>query len=300
VSGKLSGLVFRSALRKPRYSIQILRLTQAAFTLIEMMAASTVLSLVLLLMVGMQDQMSRAWTNANRRTDATREARAAFQVISSDLGGLFTRQKTNMAGYPGSIAITNAGLPFVYSSNGVNPAGLKLPANLLPNSPFLFGVSSRKPSAANALDLAVFGYYIAQTNTTNLSGFVTTNYNLYRYTLDSSGTLAALAGGDNPLTLFPAISSNSEILARNACGLRFLFYNSTDSGKQVTNGANYRVFAPCTANFYSGSKIHVELSIYPEDAALKLPLSAWTNSANLQKYARSFEFRVDLPRTITH
>ena len=49
----------------------------AAFTLIELMAATTVLSVVLLMMVGMQDQMSKAWSNANRRTDATREARAA-------------------------------------------------------------------------------------------------------------------------------------------------------------------------------------------------------------------------------
>jgi len=48
-----------------------------AFTLIELMAATTVLSVILLMMVGMQDQMSKAWSNANRRTDATREARAA-------------------------------------------------------------------------------------------------------------------------------------------------------------------------------------------------------------------------------
>ena len=51
---------------------------ESSFTLIELMAATSVLSVVLLMMVGMQDQMSRAWSNSNRRTDATREARAAL------------------------------------------------------------------------------------------------------------------------------------------------------------------------------------------------------------------------------
>jgi uncharacterized protein (TIGR02599 family) len=56
---------------------------QPSFTLIELMAASTVLSVVLLMMVGMQDQMSKAWSNANRRTDANREARVYAAVVPS-------------------------------------------------------------------------------------------------------------------------------------------------------------------------------------------------------------------------
>ena len=59
--------------------------SRAAFTLIELMAATTVLSVILLMMVGMQDQMSKAWSNSNRRTDATREARAACRLMSQDL-----------------------------------------------------------------------------------------------------------------------------------------------------------------------------------------------------------------------
>jgi uncharacterized protein (TIGR02599 family) len=63
----------------------------AAFTLIELMAATTVLSVVLLMMVGMQDQMSKAWSNANRRTDATREARAACLLMARDLSTFSVR-----------------------------------------------------------------------------------------------------------------------------------------------------------------------------------------------------------------
>ncbi|NDB96388.1 MAG: hypothetical protein EBZ78_09550 [Verrucomicrobia bacterium] len=275
---------------------------ESSFTLIELMAATTVLSVVLLMMVGMQDQMSKAWSNANRRTDATREARAALQMISRDLSGLVTRQKTNMDGFVGTIAMTNAGLPFVYSSNGANPGGLTLPSGIQSNSSFLFGYSGKKPSGTDSLDLAVFGYFIAQTNTTNINGFVTTNYNLYRYTLDPASTVNALnsvaSGALN--SLFPKITNNSEILARNTCNLRILFYSSKDAGKSVVDGANYRVFSASSANFYSGSKIHVELTTYPEDSAQKISISSWTNAVNIQKYARSFEFRVDVPRTITH
>ena len=275
--------------------------SRAAFTLIELMAATTVLSVILLMMVGMQDQMSKAWSNSNRRTDATREARAAVQMISSDLSGLLTRQNTNM-NYPGSIAISNMGLPFVYSSNGVNSSGLTLPAGIQPGSSFLFGVCTKKSRGSNDPDLAIFGYYIGQTNTTNINGFTTTNYNLYRYVVPTSNTVAALNGvaSGNLTTLFPGIASNSEILARNTCNLRIRFYNSQNPNMPVTNGPNYRVFSACAANNYSGSKIHIELSAYPEDSAQKIPLTAWTNSANIQKYARSFEFRIDVPRTIGH
>ena len=278
----------------PRYCV-------AAFTLIELMAATTVLSIILLMMVGMQDQMSKAWSNSNRRTDATREARAAMQMISSDLSGLLTRQNTNM-NYPGSIAITNMGLPFVYSSNGVNSSGLTLPTNIQSGSSFLFGVCTKKSRSPTDLDLAIFGYYIGQTNTTNINGFTNTSYNLYRYVVPTSNTVAALNGvaSGNLTTLFPGIASNSEILARNTCNLRILFYNSQNPGMPVTNGPNYRVFSACSSNNYSGSKIHIELSAYPEDSAQKIPLTAWTNSANIQKYARSFEFRIDVPRTIGH
>ena len=273
--------------------------SRAAFTLIELMAATTVLSVILLMMVGMQDQMSKAWSNSNRRTDATREARAAVQMISSDLSGLLTRQNTNM-NYPGSIAISNMGLPFVYSSNGVNSSGLTLPAGIQPGSSFLFGVCTKKSRGSNDPDLAIFGYYIGQTNTTNINGFTTTNYNLYRYVVPSSNTVAALNGMASLTTIFPKIADNSEILARNTCNLRIRFYNSPDAGRAVTNGPNYRVFSASSANNYSGSKIHIELSAYPEDSAQKIPLTAWTNSANIQKYARSFEFRIDVARTITN
>jgi len=87
--------------------------TTPSFTLIELMAATTVLSVVLLMMVGMQDQMSKAWSNANRRTDATREASAACRLMYEDLSCLVYREQTFDNQAAGADVLINQGIPFL-------------------------------------------------------------------------------------------------------------------------------------------------------------------------------------------
>ena len=145
-----------------------------SFTLIELMAATTVLSVILLLMVGMQDQMSRAWTNANRRTDATREARTALRLLMGDLSRMTLRPTS----FPpdNSSPITNAGVPIVLGgrtgAGSANPLGI---ANWMNNTHYFFGVVPRRPTVANPSDLAIVGYYIASATNTNASGFTITD-----------------------------------------------------------------------------------------------------------------------------
>jgi hypothetical protein len=88
-------------------------------------------------------------------------------------------------------------------------------------------------------------------------------------------------------------STNDEILARNCCNLRITFFG--DPGKGVTNGLNF-TNAMSTVDPYHANKVQVEWSIYPEDYAQKIPLTNWGSSTNIQRYARSFEFRADIPR----
>ena len=149
----------------------------SSFTLIELMAATTVLSVILLMMVGMQDQMSKAWSNSNRRTDATREARAACRLMAQDLSCLVFRRTNNDAADSIPAALLTNGVPFLYSSNGLGPNG---GADLIPlgdsqaSASYFFGISSRKASGANPGDLAIVGYYIALATTTNVNGFTNT------------------------------------------------------------------------------------------------------------------------------
>jgi len=272
---------------------------QSAFTLIELMAATTVLSIILLMMVGMQDQMSKAWSNSNRRTDATREARAACRLMAQDLSGLIFRRTNNDSADSIPAALLTNGVPFLYSSNGIGP--ITIPSNQ-PSASYFFGLSARKPSGSGPEDLGIFGYYIASTNTTNVSGFVTTNYNLYRHYIPASNAVGKLTNwfiGKSPTSLFSGIAPGADdILARNTCNLRITFYNRRDASGSyaVTNGLNYSCESGGAATYFSGNKIQVEISVYPEDFAQKIPYTDWGKSENIRKFARSYEFRIDMPR----
>ena len=262
-----------------------------AFTLIELMAATTVLSVVLLMMVGMQDQMSKAWSNANRRTDATREARAACLLMARDLSTFALRGKTagRVDAFPTNLS--SAAVPFYYynGSAGIAPGGAADCAQF-------FGLIPQASKTNSSADIALVGYYVALATNTNVNGFLTTSWNLFRYYVPPSNAASGIAtwlntpNGTAP-ALFPNISSNSEILARNACNLQIKIYGSASNASGLVytnNGAG--------GPFYSGNKIGIELSFYPEDLAQKIPNSAWMSPANIQKYARSFEFKVDNPK----
>ena len=276
----------------------------SGFTLIELMAATTVLSVILLMMVGMQDQMSKAWSNSNRRTDATREARAACRLMAQDLSCLVFRRTSNDSADSIPAALLTQGVPFLYSSNGLGPAG---GADLIPlgdsqsSASYFFGISSRKASGANPGDLAIVGYYIASAITTNVNGFTSTTYNLYRHYIPASNAANNLNAWFSSTTkdatnLFNP--TNPEILARNTCNLRITFYNRLDADGRfgVTNGLNYSCESSGAATYFSGNKIQVEISVYPEDFAQRIPSTNWANSENIRKFARSYEFRVDVPR----
>jgi Tfp pilus assembly protein PilE len=284
----------RSTIESPLIPLFRSRLA-TAFTLIELMAATTVLSVILLMMVGMQDQMSKAWSNANRRTDATREARAACLLMAQDLSTFAMRGKSfgQYDSFPTNLA--TAPVPFYYfnGSGGIAPGGATGCAQF-------FGLIPQASKSNNTADIALVGYYIASTNQININGFTTTSWNLFRYYIPPSNAASGIATwlsspNGTAAALFTNIQANSEILARNACNLQIKVYGSTTA--LVTNGLNFsNVVSTSSKDFYRGNKMGIELSFYPEDSAQKITSSAWMNATNIQKYARSFEFKIDCPK----
>jgi hypothetical protein len=250
-------------------------------------------------MVGMQDQMSKAWSNANRRTDANREARAAVSLMAGDLSRFYFRPtNSGSGGRFDTVAqtIKSAPIPFYYF-NGTGAPALTI-SNYVPNASMLFGLVSQKTQTNGPSDFALIGYYLGSSSNTNINGFVLTTYNLYRYYIAPSNAWMIvtnwLANPSGAAGLFPNVSSNSEILARNACnlGINFAYDAGTPATNQVINGLNFSVPAS-SGSVYTGNKLAVEISLYPEDYAQKISLNKWTNSNNIIKYARSYEFRVD-------
>ena len=255
------------------------------------MAATTVLSVILLMMVGMQDQMSKAWSNANRRTDATREARAACLLMARDLSTFAMRGKAFDRFDSFQTNLTDAAVPFYYfnGSGGIAPGGA-------PNCAQFFGLIPQAPQGTDPADIALVGYYIALATNKNVSGFTTTSWNLFRYYIAPSNAAAGIAAwlstpNGAATNLFTNIAANSEILARNACNLQITNYGSG----LIVDGLNYSNNGS-SSGFYRGNKMGVELSFYPENSAQKITNSAWMNATNIQKYARSFEFKIDCPK----
>jgi len=268
-----------------------------SFTLVELMAATTVLSFVLLLMVGMQDQMSRAWSNANQRTDATREARSACNLMAADFSFPIVRGNSSLTSKDQiADSTTNFGLPFLYSSNGAN-LGFSIPGQQSNSSAFFCVTSQRSRGTTNPVDLALVGYYVASSSNTNVNGFVTESYNLHRYYCPAPNAWSNLVNWfatKSAASLFTNVSpNNDDILARNVANFRVVFYYN--SSKPITNGVNYTNAGG--GQPYTGNKMQVSLDIYPGDVAQKFPsLNNWLNPTNIQRFARAYEFRVDSPR----
>ena len=273
----------------------------AAFTLIELMAATTVLSVVLLMMVGMQDQMSKAWANANRRTESTREARAGLRMLTEDFTHYYLRSDYTKAGAPRANynPITNK-IPIVYFTDASTTVGKLTISNAQPKSQALFFLSQRRPGTNRESDqLTAVGYYISRDTNTSISGFPTTNYNLYRYV--NTNTVSALTGftdANDVTPLFPNVGTtfktNNEILARNAVNLRIYFYPTTS----VTNGLIYGI-TEGSGGTYSGNRCVFEVTTYPDSVANSLlqgNLTNWTSSNNIKRYGRTFEITMDLER----
>lgn len=262
----------------------------ASFTLIELMAATTVLSSVLLLMVGMQDQMSRAWNNANRRSEMGREGRAALRMMATDIATFKTRRPAN--GPVMNTVSTNAlngPIPFYYyfpSGRRVVPPSLTIPG-YLSNTSVLFGFIPRSNGELNLV-----GYYVARRAVTNLNGLVQTNAHLFRYFRTTPTTISNLnnyfaasnfSATADPNLLFRDVNpTNDEILAYNAAGLSILALGG------AANGLNFTLSEATN----QGARFQVTLHLLPEEIAQRLSLNEWNSSNTLAKFSRSYEFRL--------
>jgi len=290
---------------RPPWAILLKRQVSDSFTLIELMAATTVLSVILLMMVGMQDQMSRAWSNSNRRTDTSREARAACRLMAKDFSYLALRGTNSTRVAMRGPEVTNSPISFYYfGTNSSTPTigQLTMPTNLAPNTSYLFGVIPRLPRTTNESDFGLIGYYVASDTMTNINGFYVTSYNLHRYyKILKAETIPAFRDWiveKSADSLFPKVNpDNDEIVARNVSNLQIKVFGSTNYANGISSVINYG--GNYINGIYQGNKIHFEITFYPDDVAQKFTsLTNWTDTNNIRKYARSYEFRVDCTETI--
>jgi len=190
-----------------------------AFSLLEVLVAMSVLSVLLLILLSMTNGASKLWRENENRVDSYREARAALNMIASDLASIHASTNTTL------FAVTPSSRDNSDDSD-MPPMGQartheEKDGGMNGRIFFLAALpADAQESGRNKSDLCEVGYFLAY-NQTSLTGKGSHTYNLYRCFRSSDDTFNDLKNSDGLKNLAPdtnPTASNTEVLARNITG----------------------------------------------------------------------------------
>lgn len=269
-----------------------------SFTLIELMVAAAITTLLLLGMTGIFDQAMKAWRLSARRADAEREVRAALAQVKRDLTSI----------------VVNSNLPIAYNQNRINGtfinvanSGFQLQvANHPPKSGpqgqdwsnasvVLFFATTGGSGSGNTGDLSGVGYYVTwDTNSNQGRGA----WNLYRRYQRPVDLLAGLQARIANPTIGPyQINTLSEPELVGANVFNFwaqLVAINTNAGGTASNIVSYSSLQAGTNVTVRPKYIQLELTAYGSEQVRGFQRADWINPTNIAKLGRSFIWRVDL------
>lgn len=163
--------------------------SQAAgsFTLVEILTATAILSILFTIMFGILQQVSIGWQAANRRVEASQAARLALEQIAYDLENCVAVRRVNqpvpgLAGQTGAAALTNLAYGFAFHNSPTTPNWVAQ-AISQPNDMIFVVTSSRQSLQGAGEDLMETGYVPVWVNRTSggLPGYG--NVRMGRYAL---------------------------------------------------------------------------------------------------------------------
>jgi len=158
-----------------------------AFTLVEILAATTVLALMFVIMFGILQQTARGWQGANRKVESTQAARLALEQMASDLENTIALVSTNLS-VPGNRANTTInyafGFRFLNGSSGFPARSLPANGTVIPSAPndSIFVVTPFTTSlngTAGIGDLCEIGYVPMFVGKTTYGGYANTQEGKY-------------------------------------------------------------------------------------------------------------------------
>jgi prepilin-type N-terminal cleavage/methylation domain-containing protein len=252
------------------------------FTLIELMVAAGITTLLLLGMTGIFDQSMKAWRLSSRRGDAEREVRAALATLKRDLKGAVISSSLPM--YTG---IADTSFVGISSTNFPNLAPTNASGTWSNVSSILFFATTQGANAAGTGDLSGVGYYVAWSPSDNGGRGA---YNLYRYYQTPSLFFS------NGLTNF-LVSSNrlyrandrDEVVGANV--INFWAQLVVVPPGILANPSNFPTSGSITSR---PTYVQMELTAYGSEAVRNFTKNDWGNTNNITKFGRSFIWRVDL------
>ena len=249
----------------------------SAFTMLELLVSMAVLSMLIVLLLSMVDNATKMWRLSENRVDAYREARAALNLIASDLASIYTSTNAN----------------FTY----INRAPATVPTMQPHLDGKLFFVTALPVGAQGVdqkSDLCTVGYF-AGYDKTSLTGKGEASMNLYRFFRPSNETFTALRTGDigdgMSISTVPTFD-DAEVLAKNITGFKVVAYSKdpTTAGKLITFNS---AITPMP------DVLEITLNAISNDAAKRFTSqSEWetTNSITHQQNVRTFTKRVVINR----
>jgi len=260
-----------------------------AFTLIELMVAAAITTLLLLGMAGIFDQSMKAWRLSSRRADAEREIRAALATIQRDLGGL----------------VVNSNLPIKFNIDG--PLEVNIPAQYSTRpaksgpqnqdwydvSGILFFASSLSARAGTPGDVSGIGYFVAWDETANDGKGA---YNLYRRFQTPAELLEGVVTRLNNPTEGPYQINSipaAEVVGANV--LNFWAFMANVTSTNISPSFPFVGNETGTNLATRPSYVQLELTAYGSEAVRGFQnRQDWGNTNNIKKFGRSFIWRVDL------
>jgi prepilin-type N-terminal cleavage/methylation domain-containing protein len=161
--------------------------TATAFTLLEMLVAIAVVSLMMVFMFGVAGQTVRGWEVGNRRMESAQSARIGMNIIANELRYAFAGSVSN-ASATGSIFRTNIA-PFVVTN--ALPGETSASIRPIPGSQSIFFTAPIGPHNAsnNSAPFAEVGYlpfFISDPR--GINTLIGPRYYLVRHGFSSGGT----------------------------------------------------------------------------------------------------------------
>ena len=253
-----------------------------AFTLIELMVATAITSILILGMTGIFDQAMKAWRLSSRRGDAEREVRAALGTLQRDLGGVVVTNTLPI--YVGVVSPTLVGIS---SSNLPNLAPTNASGAWSNVSTTLFFATTQAGNAAGGGDLAGVGYYVAWSPNANDGRGA---WNLYRYYQRPASFLTGISNYLTSSNRLYQANGEDEIVGANV--LNFWAQLVVVPPGLVAGPSNLPTSGAITNRPHY---IQMELTAYGSEAVRAFSGRAdWGNTNNIKKFGRSFIWRVDL------
>lgn len=246
-------------------SIRLLRKERRAFTLLELLVAMALLTILVVMLMSMVDNATKLWRSNENRVESYREARAALNLMVNDLKSIYA--STNAA-----LFQTNASAAF----EAVGGEGQIFFISALPQS--AQDTNSRS-------DLCEVGYFLKY-GRSSLSSARESTLSLYRYFRESNQTFSNLV---NNAGCFTHSTTSVELLARNIPHFKATYY-SVDSNGSVQ---------PWTSSASNPVPSFVELQVaaFNNQTAKRLSSQAdWadTNSQLYRENSRVFTARVPI------